>query len=326
MPAAMVARGAHHKRTIVPGERCFTTDKVVAVTLRPLFFVRSGSKDKPVAEKINLDGKLVLAGAGKMGGAMLEGWLAGGLSANDVIVQDPSPPPEIVSLLEKHGVKHVEKLTETTLDAPPAVILMAVKPQIMDDVFPAVAPLAGPDTVTLSIAAGKTVASFEKHLASSRAVVRTIPNTPAAVGRGITVCFGNAHATDKHREVCTGLLSAIGEVGWVDNEDLIDVSTAVSGSGPAYVFLLAECLAKAGVAAGLDEALAARLAEATVAGSGELMRQSDLPPSTLRENVTSPNGTTYAALQVLMAESDGFGPLMQRAVDAATKRSRELAG
>ena len=230
------------------------------------------------------------------------------------------------SLLEKHGVTRVAHLADAELKAPPSVILMAVKPQIMDDVFPAVAPLAGPDTVTLSIAAGKTIAGFEKHLAPGRAVVRTIPNTPAAVGRGITVCVGNAHATAKQRDVCTQLLTAIGEVGWVDNEDLIDVATAVSGSGPAYVFLLAECLAQAGIAQGLDDALAARLAEATVAGSGELMRQSDLPPSTLRENVTSPNGTTYAALQVLMADRDGLGQLLHQAVDAATKRSRELAG
>lgn len=275
---------------------------------------------------MGLNGKLVLVGAGKMGGAMLEGWLAGGLRPEDVVVQDPAPPAEIVDLLAKHGIAHVTELTATAFDAPPAVILMAVKPQIMDDVFPAVAPLAGPDTVTLSIAAGKTIASFEKHLAPGRAVVRTIPNTPAAVGRGITACVGNAHATPAHREVCTQLLTAIGEVGWVDNEDLIDAATAVSGSGPAYVFLLAECLAQAGIAQGLDEALAHRLAEATVAGSGELMRQSDLPPSTLRENVTSPNGTTYAALQVLMADEDGMGQLLHRAVDAATKRSRELAG
>ncbi len=275
---------------------------------------------------MGLNGKLVLVGAGKMGGAMLEGWLAGGLPAADVIVQDPAPPPEIADLLAKHGISQVTELTAAGLDAPPAVILMAVKPQIMDDVFPAVAPLAGPDTVTLSIAAGKTIAGFEKHLAPGRAVVRTIPNTPAAVGRGITVCVGNDHATSAHRDVCTQLLSAIGEVGWVENEDLIDVATAVSGSGPAYVFLLAECLAQAGIAQGLDEALAQRLAEATVAGSGELMRQSDLPPSTLRENVTSPNGTTYAALQVLMANDDGLRQLLHRAVDAATKRSRELAG
>ena len=275
---------------------------------------------------MGLDGKLVLVGAGKMGGAMLEGWLASGLKPSDVIVQDPAPPPEITALLVKHGVMRVAQLADAKLDTPPAVILMAVKPQIMDDVFPAVAPLAGPDTVTLSIAAGKTVASFEQHLAPERAVVRTIPNTPAAVGRGITVCVSNAHATAKHRDVCTQLLSAIGEVGWVDDESLIDVATAVSGSGPAYVFLLAECLAKAGIAQGLDAALAARLAEATVAGSGELMRQSDLPPATLRENVTSPNGTTYAALQVLMADADGLGQLMHQAIDAATKRSRELAG
>ena len=275
---------------------------------------------------MGLNGKLVLVGAGKMGGAMLEGWLASGLRAEDVIVQDPAPPAEIVGLLEKHGVARVAQLADAELDAPPSVILMAVKPQIMDDVFPAVAPLAGPDTVTLSIAAGKTIAGFEEHLAPGRAVVRTIPNTPAAVGRGITVCVGNAHATAKHRDVCTQLLTAIGEVGWVENEELIDVATAVSGSGPAYVFLLAECLAQAGIAQGLDDALAARLADATVAGSGELMRQSDLPPSTLRENVTSPNGTTYAALQVLMADRDGLGQLLHRAVDAATKRSRELAG
>jgi pyrroline-5-carboxylate reductase len=273
-----------------------------------------------------LGGKLVLVGAGKMGGAMLEGWLSGGLLPSDVIVQDPTPPPEIAALLEKHGVARVEHVNADQLDGAPAVILMAVKPQVMDDVFPSVAHLAGPDTVTLSIAAGRTIAGFEKHLAADRAVVRTIPNTPAAVGRGITVCVGNAHATAKHRDVCTQLLSAIGEVGWVEDEGLIDVATAVSGSGPAYVFLLAECLAQAGVAQGLDAALAARLAEATVAGSGELMRQSDLPPSALRENVTSPNGTTYAALQVLMAQEDGLAQLMQRAVDAATKRSQELAG
>lgn len=273
-----------------------------------------------------LDGKLVLVGAGKMGGAMLEGWLAGGLAPSDVVVQDPAPPPEIADLLQKHGIASANTLSASEFNVPPAVILMAVKPQVMDDVFPSVAPLAGPNTVTLSIAAGKTVESFERHLAPERAVVRTIPNTPAAVGRGITACVGNAHATAKHRDVCTSLLSAIGEVGWVDDESLIDVATAVSGSGPAYVFLLAESLAKAGVAAGLDSALASRLAQATVAGAGELMRQSDLPPSTLRENVTSPNGTTYAALQVLMSDGDGMDQLMERAVDAATKRSRELAG
>jgi len=202
---------------------------------------------------------------------------------------------------------------------------VAVKPQVMEDVFPAVAPLAGANTVVLSVAAGKTIASFERHLGPDRAVIRTIPNTPAAVRRGITVCVANAHVSERQREVASALLSAIGEVGWVEDEALIDVATAVSGSGPAYVFWLTECLAKAGEAAGLDKALAERLARATVSGSGELMHRSDLAASTLRENVTSPNGTTYAALQVLMAD-DGLAPLMQRAVDAAMRRSRELAG
>jgi pyrroline-5-carboxylate reductase len=286
--------------------------------------MRSGASRKDFTMKDLLDGKLLLVGAGKMGGAMLEGWLSRGLDAGDVIVQDPAPPPEMASMLAARGVKRVDQVGEGDLDGAPAVILMAVKPQVMEDVFPGVAPFAGPSTVTLSVAAGKTIASFEKHLAPGRAVIRTIPNTPAAVGRGITVCVANQHVSSRHRDVATALLSAIGEVGWVEDEGLIDVATAVSGSGPAYVFWLAECLAKAGEAAGLDKELAARLAEATVSGAGELMHRSDLPPSQLRENVTSPNGTTYAALQVLMAD-DGLAPLMQRAVDAAAERSRELA-
>lgn len=271
------------------------------------------------------DGPLILVGAGKMGGAMLTGWLAGGLDPQNVRVQDPSPPPEIAALLSQHGITAVETIAASDLGRPPSVIIAAVKPQVMDAVFPTVAPLAGPGTVVLSIAAGKTIGSFEKHLPPGTAVVRTIPNTPAAIGRGITVCAPNAHVTPAQRKLCDTLLEAIGEVGWVDDEDLIDVATAVSGSGPAYVFLLAECLAAAGVAAGLAPDLAARLAEATVSGSGELMRQSNLPPSTLRENVTSPNGTTYAALQVLMADEDGLAQLMKRAVARAAERSRELA-
>lgn len=273
----------------------------------------------------NLNGPLVLAGAGKMGGAMLTGWLAGGLSPKHVFVQDPGPPPEMAQLLADNAIISAPVLSAADLPSAPAVIVVAVKPQIMDDVFPALAGLADPDTLVLSIAAGRTIAGFERHLAERIAVVRTIPNTPAAIGRGITVCVPNAHVTDRQRALTDSLLASIGEVGWVDDEALIDVATAVSGSGPAYVFLLAECLAAAGVEAGLDPDLAARLAEATVSGAGELMRQSDLTPATLRENVTSPNGTTYAALQVLMAD-DGLRPLMIKAVAAATQRSRELAG
>ncbi|MEZ5849185.1 MAG: pyrroline-5-carboxylate reductase [Hyphomicrobiaceae bacterium] len=271
---------------------------------------------------IKLDGDLVLAGAGNMGGAMLAGWLENGLDPKRIVVQDPAPPEPIRNLLSRHGIANVAKVEPK--ERPPAVLLMAVKPQIMDDVFPALAKLAGPDTVVLSIAAGKTIASFEQHLAKGIAVVRSIPNTPASVGRGITVAAANAHVTSGQKELCDGLLRAIGEVAWVDDEGLIDPVTAVSGSGPAYVFYLTECLAEAGVKAGLAPDLAQKLARWTVAGSGELLFRSDLPAEQLRKNVTSPNGTTYAALQVLMAEN-GLQPLMTEAIAAATRRSRELA-
>ena len=271
-----------------------------------------------------LDGPLVLAGAGKMGGAMLTGWLSSGLPAAQVVVQDPGPPPEIAKLLSNSGIASHPSI-DGVLTEPPSVLLMAVKPQVMDDVFPPLAKLAGPNTLVLSIAAGRTMAGFERHLPDGTAVVRTIPNTPSAIGRGITVCVANAHVTEKQKQACNELLAAIGEVGCDDDEDLIDVSTAVSGSGPAYVFLLAECLAQAGVDAGLSPELARQLADATVSGSGELLRQSDEAPSTLRENVTSPGGTTFAALQVLMSD-DGMKPLMSKAVKAAADRSRELAG
>jgi pyrroline-5-carboxylate reductase len=271
---------------------------------------------------IRLDGPLVLAGAGNMGGAMLAGWLERGLAPAQIIVQDPGPPPATAELLAKHGVRTVT--TIGSLPRPPAVLLMAVKPQVMDEVFAPLAKLAGPSTVTLSIAAGRTIASFEKFLGVGAAVVRSIPNTPAAVGRGITVAAANAHVTDSHKQTVTELLSAIGEVAWVDDEALIDPVTAVSGSGPAYVFHMVEALAAAGVAVGLKPDLAMQLARATVTGSGELLHQSPLDAATLRQNVTSPNGTTYAALQVLMAK-DGLEALMTAAVAAATKRSRELA-
>ncbi len=272
---------------------------------------------------LQLDGNLVLAGAGNMGGALLAGWLDRGLDPSRIVVQDPSPPPRIAGLLAKNGVRVVSALPQ--LDEPPAVLLMAVKPQIMEEVFPPLAKLAGMSTVVLSVAAGRTIRSFERHLAPGIAVVRSIPNTPAAVGRGITVAAANAHVSARQKEMCGGLLSAVGETAWVDDEALIDPVTAVSGSGPAYVFYLAECLAEAGVEAGLAPDLAAKLARWTVAGAGELLHRSDLPASTLRENVTSPNGTTFAALQVLMAQN-GLQPVMTEAVLAASRRSKELAG
>src|SRR5262245_42245394 len=271
---------------------------------------------------LKIDGTLLLAGAGNMGSALLAGWLERGLEPARILVQDPAPPPSAKKLLEDHRL--LAQAAIASLSEPPAVIVVAVKPQVMDEVFPALAKLAGKSTVVLSIAAGRTIAGFERHLAQGAAVVRSMPNTPAAVGRGITVAVGNAHVTPAQRQACDGLLAAVGEVAWVDEEGLLDAVTAVSGSGPAYVFYFAECLGEAGIAAGLEPALARQLARCTVAGAGELLHRSDLGADILRQNVSSPGGTTLAALQVLMAR-DGLPKLMREAVVAAAKRSRELA-
>jgi len=271
---------------------------------------------------LQLDGTLLLAGAGKMGGALLAGWLDRGLAPRQVIVQDPGPPPDVKAVLDRAGL--VARPVVGPLDAPPAVLLLAVKPQIMEDVLPGLVKLAGPRTLVLSVAAGRTLTSFEKHFAPGTAIVRSIPNTPASVGRGITACVANQHVDAGQRRLCDALLGAVGAVGWVEDEGLIDVATAVSGSGPAYVFYMAEALAQAGVKAGLTPELARRLADATIAGAGELLHRSGEDPAQLRRNVTSPNGTTAAALEVLMA-GDGLAPLMERAVAAAARRSRELS-
>ena len=272
---------------------------------------------------LQIDGTLLLAGAGNMGSAMLAGWLQEGLAPAQILVQDPAPPARATELLARHGL--TAQAAVGALSDPPAVIVVAVKPQVMDEVFPGLAKLAGKSTVVLSIAAGRTIAGFARHLPAGSAVVRAMPNTPAAVGRGITVGVPNAHVTARQRATCDALLRAIGEVSWIDDESLIDAVTAVSGSGPAYVFYLAECLADAAVKAGLPPELAQKLARTTVAGSGELLHQSDLGADVLRQNVTSPGGTTYAALQVLTARNGGLKELMREAVAAAARRSRELA-
>ena len=204
------------------------------------------------------------------------------------------------------------------------MVVVAVKPQVMDEVFPPLAQLARQSTIVLSVAAGRRIDGFERTCRKARRSCARMPNTPASIGRGITVAVGNAHVTAAQRDTCDALLRAVGEVVWVDEEGLLDAVTAVSGSGPAYVFYLAECLAEAGVKAGLPPDLAQKLARWTVAGAGELLHRSDLPPDLLRQNVTSPNGTTFAALQVLMADN-GLAKLMREAVGAATRRSRELA-
>lgn len=270
---------------------------------------------------LSLNGPVLLAGAGKMGTALVQGWLARGLPASSIIIQEPSLSAETSAVVQEHGLRVASELS--ALDVPPAVIVAAVKPQVMDDVFPPLAKLAGPQTVVLSIAAGRSIASFEKHLPRSTAVVRAMPNTPAAIGRGITGAVGNAHLTDAQKNMCSALLAAVGDVVWVPDESLIDAVTAVSGSGPAYVFLLAEYLAEAGVKAGLDLDTATKLARATVSGAGELLHQSALSAETLRKNVTSPGGTTAAALAVLMRD-DGLQPLLAEAVLAAKERGRVL--
>lgn len=269
-----------------------------------------------------LQGPLLLVGAGKMGGAILSGLLARGLDPRCVLVQDPEPAPAVADMLADQGIDLLPFIDE--LSEPPAVILLAVKPQIMDQVFPPLAKLAGANTLVLSIAAGRRLALFEAHLPMGAAVVRAMPNTPAAIGRGITVAVANANVTPAQRGLANDMLSAVGEVVWVEDEALLDPVTAVSGSGPAYVFLLTECLAEAGRAAGLDAALAERLARATVVGSAALLEQSEHPASVLRQNVTSPGGTTAAALEIL-GGPEGLQKLLTAAVEAATKRGRDLA-
>jgi pyrroline-5-carboxylate reductase len=257
-----------------------------------------------------------------MGYALLAGWLERGLDPARIVVQDPAPPPRVREQLTRHGID--VRAEVRSLPQAPAVLLVAVKPQVIDQVFPPLAQLARKRTVVLSVAAGRRIDGFEAHLPPGIGVVRAMPNTPASVGRGITVAVPNPHVTPAQHETCDALLRAVGEVAWVADEGLMDAVTAVSGSGPAYVFHLAECLAEAGVKAGLPAELAQKLACWTVAGAGELLHRSDLGPTLLRQNVTSPNGTTFAALQVLMGE-DGLARLMREAVAAAAQRSRELA-
>jgi pyrroline-5-carboxylate reductase len=266
-------------------------------------------------------GSVLLVGAGKMGGALLEGWLKNGLDPRHIFIRDPSFPPKVAALIRQHGVDAGSALE---LGAKPSVVVLAVKPQLVDQVLPGLAPLVGKGTVLLSIAAGRTLANLAGYLPKQAPIVRAMPNTPAAVGQGITVACANDAVSRTQRKECDALLGAVGEVIWIEDERLLDAVTAVSGSGPAYVFLLAEYLADAGVKAGLEPELAARLARATVSGAGELLRHSDLSAAELRENVTSPKGTTAAALKVLMARG-GLKALLLRAVKAAAKRSRELS-
>ncbi|MGM4919774.1 pyrroline-5-carboxylate reductase [Tardiphaga sp. 813_E8_N1_3] len=264
-----------------------------------------------------IDGHIVLAGAGKMGGAMLTGWIAGGLDPKRAIVIDPYVSDEIKAL----GAKGARLNPDVRNIGAVAALVLAVKPQMFAEVGPTLRTIAG-SSLVVSIMAGTTISGIAKTCGGK--VVRAMPNTPAAIGRGITVAVAASDVSLEQRGLTDALLRATGSVEWVEDESLIDAVTAVSGSGPAYVFLLAEEMARAGIAAGLPPELAMKLARETVSGSGELLRQSDLDAATLRKNVTSPGGTTAAALNVLMAD-DGFEPLLTRAIAAATARSKELA-
>jgi len=266
---------------------------------------------------------LLLLGAGKMGGALLERWLEQGVvDAGQVAVIDPAPSPQLSRLAAAHPIAlnpPIDGFAPGSLSA----IILAIKPQEMFRVLPRLKPLAVPETVFLSVAAGTTSESIAKHLGAVARIVRAMPNSPAVIGRGISGVFMPKSISDRQRELCIELLKAVGEVVTLDDERLLDPVTAVSGSGPAYVFLLIECLAAAAADVGLPKTVALTLAKATVAGAGELAWRSDEPPATLRQNVTSPGGTTEAALDILM-RGDGLSALLHRAVRAAVERARQL--
>lgn len=265
-------------------------------------------------------GPIVLVGAGNMGGAMLSGWLKSGTPGSSVIVIDPGPSERMMALIGDAGATYTKN---APADLKAGILFLAVKPQVMDTVLPGLKGLVGDDTVVVSVAAGKTLGGMQAHLGPA-AMVRAMPNTPAMIGRGITGAFANDKVSAPQRDLVHRLLKVSGPVEWVQSEADIDAVTALSGSGPAYVFYLVECMAEAGRKAGLPADLAMRLARETVAGAGELLHQSPDDASILRKNVTSPGGTTAAALSVLMAE-EGMQPLFDKAIAAARKRAEELA-
>ncbi|MEM8877588.1 MAG: pyrroline-5-carboxylate reductase [Pseudomonadota bacterium] len=265
-------------------------------------------------------GPVLLFGAGNMGGAMLRGWLALGLPPERVAIVDPAPAETIAALADRGVVFN---------PAPQAfrasVLLLAVKPQMFADVAPDLQGHLAAETVLVSVLAGTTMAQLETVYLEGQPILRVMPNTPAAIGQGMSVLYANGHVSAEQKREAEALMAAIGDTAWIDNEALMDAVTAVSGSGPAYVFHLAECLAAAGTKAGLPMDLADQLARQTVAGAGALIAATGTDPAELRRNVTSPNGTTAAALSVLMADN-GLGRLLIEAVDAAKRRSEELAG
>ncbi|KQQ26033.1 pyrroline-5-carboxylate reductase [Methylobacterium sp. Leaf125] len=267
-----------------------------------------------------LPASLTLVGAGKMGGAMLAGWLAGGLDPARTTVLDPQASPEMQALCAERGLA-LNPAAPPVADA----LVLAMKPQGLEGAAPALAPLIGPGTLVVSILAGKTIANLRDRLPGARAIVRAMPNLPASIGRGATGAVASPEVDDRQRAQAHALLASVGLVEWLDDEGLIDALTAVSGSGPAYVFLLAEVMAEAGIAAGLPADMATRLARETVSGAAALLAANPRDAALLRRDVTSPGGTTAEALAVLMRDG-GLPDLMREAVDAARRRAGALAG
>ncbi len=269
-------------------------------------------------------GPLLLVGCGKMGGALLRGWLNKGLPAERFRVIEPQPGQQTAEFARR-GVAFKRAVGDLDPAWAPIAVVLAVKPQVMDQALPTLSAYANTGALFVSVAAGTLTTTIAKHVGAKAAVVRAMPNTPAAVGKGMTVLYANENVSKAQRKGAQALMATVGAVAWVEEEPLMDAVTAVSGSGPAYVFLLVEALAEAGARAGLAPEVAAQLARETVAGAGALLDQASEDAATLRRNVTSPGGTTAAALEVLMAE-DGLTALMTRAVAAAAQRSRDLAG
>ncbi|MEO1250334.1 MAG: pyrroline-5-carboxylate reductase [Pseudomonadota bacterium] len=265
-------------------------------------------------------GPVLLFGAGNMGGAMLRGWLALGLPPKRVAIVDPAPRENIAALADRGVI-----FNPAPEGFGPSVLLLAVKPQMFAEVAESIGAYLPGDAVLISVLAGTTMAQIEAVCPSGQPVLRVMPNTPAAIGQGMSVLYANAHVSAEQKSEAESLMAAIGDTAWIEDEALMDAVTAVSGSGPAYVFYLAEALAQAGAKAGLPADLADQLARQTVSGAGALIAATGTDPAELRRNVTSPNGTTAAALAVLMAEN-GLGPLLVDAVGAAKRRSEELAG
>jgi pyrroline-5-carboxylate reductase len=263
----------------------------------------------------NFERGLVLLGCGKMGSAMLAGWLQAGVDPKTIYAVDPFPS----EWLQQQGI-HLN----TELPKAPDLVLIAVKPQMMTDALPALTAMGNSDTVFLSVAAGISITTYQGILGDQTPIIRAMPNTPAAIGQGITALIGNSSTNSKQLEMAEDLLAVIGQVVHLQTEAQMDAVTGVSGSGPAYVFHMIETLAKAGAAQGLSPDLAMQLAKATVAGAGALAMHSNETPEQLRINVTSPNGTTQAGLDVLMDTDTGLAPLIDKTVTAATQRSKEL--